>query len=235
MGKLEEIEQDVTKEIKAELLKNQQVSEEIILKAQSKMAKTIRSKYLELLEKKAVALHPPMMGFLGVDYSEKNAEYVRLRNIVLSVFALVESKINYLLTIKLNRGFAEFPRPSDGVTEALNILLDEKNYSAKVEALEKLYKNEKIDVGFLLALGTIRNAFAHALNVGDKKYKFKNRNVATDIYAFDDFIDKTLEIKNKLETISEKQPEVEASNKRIKEVIHSLELIRNGQKEEKKS
>lgn len=213
MGKLEEIEYIVTEEIKSELFKNRQASEEMICKAQAKKIKAIRSNYIELLEMQAVDLHPPMVGRLGVNYLEENAKYVKLRNIVLSVFALIEKKINYLLTIKLNRNFGKFSVPNDGITEALNILLDEKNYSAKVEVLEKLYKSEEIDTKFLLTIGTIRNAFAHALDVRDNKYKFNKRNVIDDIYAFDDFIEKALKIKNVLETIAEKQVEVKSLNK----------------------
>lgn len=101
MGKLEEIEYIVTEEIKSELLKNRQANEEMICKAQAKMTKVIRLKYIELLEMQTINLHPPMVERLGINYSEENARYVKLRNIVLSVFALIESKINYLLTIKL--------------------------------------------------------------------------------------------------------------------------------------
>jgi len=228
MVKLEKIEKDIIKEL-TELSKTQQLNEEFY---KSRLTKKIHFKYLELLEKKAINLHPPMTGYLGVDYLEKNAEYVRLRNIVLSVFALIESKINYLLNIKLNRSFVNFPKPNDGITEALNILLDEKNYSAKVDALEKLYRDEKIDIGFLYDFGRIRNAFAHALRIEDKKYKFSNRNVADNNYAFDDFIEKAFEIKNKLEAIAKEQPEVKALNKLIKVTLHNLAQISAAQKKE---
>ena len=216
MGKLEEIEREVRAEAKADLLKADADSE-IFAKIEAATTKKFRLKYFEILESHVVAL----------DFnSNRNKEYVRLRNIVLCVFTLVESKINYLIRIKLDRHFAELPRPQDGVYEALNILLDEKNYSAKVEVLRTLYKDEKINISFLFALSNIRNAFAHSLSLDDTKYKFKNKNVVEDLYAFDDLVEQSLEIKDKLQSIAERQPEVDKFNQRIQQVIEMLAAAR---------
>ena len=219
MGKLEEIEAKVKQEVKSRL-SAKGINEEFFLKAELELTHDIQTFYLEELEKQAIDLHPPIQFLDTTNAATKR--YVKERTIVFSVFALIENGINYLIRIKLNRNFGTTFLSEDGISEAVSIVLDSLNFGTKVEIIDVLYKDKKIDKQFLSNLKRIRNAFAHNLNNMNPKYIFNKRNVARDLYAFDDFVDKVLEIKKILEEIAERQPEVKTLHEVTNKILEDL-------------
>lgn len=203
MGKLEDLEKRIKIRIKAKHTILTSPLEKDITRA-------VHEAYLESLESRAIDMQPSMY-YLD---SEGNKKYARLRNIILSTFALLEAKIDYLLIMKLDKTFTEFPYPNR-CRGAINIILSGLNFDTKLNSVEAFYQEEKIDIGSLKGFCKVRNAFAHSLNLTSKHYFYKKINVTTNMYSFSGLIEKTNDIMDKLDKVIEKQPEKEELNKKV--------------------
>jgi len=196
MGKLEELEKKLKAKWKASILLAQ--------KSDKEMTEVIHDVYLDDLELKSIDLQPPVYFF----DPEENKKYAKKRNIVLSIFALVESKIDFLIKIKLDRDFPILStRGSSSTTPAANFILEVLSYYKKVSLLEILYKDNKIHIKLLRNLGTIRNAFAHSLFMGNSKYNFEGRNVVQNLYALEGLLEKAINVSVEFQSMIDKQPE----------------------------
>lgn len=210
MGKLEQIEQRVKKRI-LQLEKGS----EVFSKYRQVIEQEIHSTYLDNLEELSISLQPPIR-FLD---SIENKKYAKLRTILLSIFALVESKTDYLIIIKLNKNF---PGPgilghNRNVDKAISYILNKLTYGNKIELLKIIYNNLGSDADFLRKLGQIRDAFAHSLFSSSHKYNYGKRNVVENLRAFDDLIDKVLEVCRKICRIIEEQPEQQELHRQLEE------------------
>lgn len=155
----------------------------------------------------------------GITIEGMNTKYMKLRTITLRVFALIERNINHLLRIKLTRDYARIPNPNDGIQETVSIVLDSLAVSKKIEILTLLYKSERFDVNFLYNLKNVRDAFAHAIPISNKKYDFESKKVTDDLHAFEDLITKALNIAGELRSIVDNQSETKEYVKNLQEYL----------------
>lgn len=213
MGRLEHLEKTLIAKWKAKTT---------ILTSPSEveMKSAIHSAYLETLEEEAISKHPSLF-FLD---SNGNKKYCRYRTIVLSTVALLESKLDHLLQIQIDRDYTRFFDSKK--REAVQEIIGSLEFNKKIRCVDLFYKT-RMNVKLLYCIANIRNAFAHTLPLSSKKYYVDKKNVVINIYAFSVVIEKAFEEIDLLQKLIEEQPEHQAFEKILDA---RLKALRNSRK-----